>query len=57
MLTLTHYPTSAAVFEVVTAGRVYHVGGKTLQRWISERRQEWKGPKGMLFKQRPTLER
>jgi hypothetical protein len=48
-------PTLATVFEVVTAGRVYYVKGAALQRWIAERRQEWKGPKGFLFSQRPTL--
>ena len=48
-------PTLATVFEVVTSGRVYRVKGTALQRWIAERRQEWKGPKGFLFSQRPTL--
>ena len=48
-------PTVATVFEVVTAGRVYRVEGAALQRWILRRREDWKGPKGFLFKQRPTL--
>ena len=48
-------PTLATVFEVVTSGRVYRVKGAALQRWITEHRQEWKGPKGFLFSQRPTL--
>lgn len=48
-------PTLATVFEVVTSGRVYRVKGAALQRWIAQRRQEWKGPKGFLFGQRPTL--
>jgi hypothetical protein len=48
-------PTVATVFEVVTAGRVYRVEGAALQRWILRRREDWKRPKGFLFKQRPTL--
>jgi len=48
-------PTLATVFEVVTSGRVYSVKGAALQRWIAHRRHEWKGPKGFLFSQRPTL--
>jgi hypothetical protein len=31
------------------------VEGAALQRWIEQRRQEWKGPKGLLFSRRPTL--
>ena len=45
-------PTLATVFEVVTSGKVYHVAGAALQRWIVERRQTWNGPKGFLFGQR-----
>ena len=48
--------TLATVFEVVTGGRVYRVEGRALQRWIMKRRREWKGPRGYLFSQRPTLE-
>jgi hypothetical protein len=48
-------PTLATTFEVVTAGRLYRVDGAALQRWILRRREEWKGPKGFLFSQRPTL--
>jgi hypothetical protein len=48
-------PTLASVFEVVKGGKVYTVAGAALQRWIEQRRQEWKGPKGMLFSRRPTL--
>jgi ATP-dependent DNA ligase len=33
----------------------YTVEGAALQRWIEQRRQEWKGPKGLLFSRRPTL--
>jgi hypothetical protein len=48
-------PSVATAFEVVTAGRVYRVEGAALQRWILRRREDWKGPKGFLFKQRPML--
>ena len=46
-------PTLATVFEVVTAGRIYHVTGTALRRWIVEKRSTWKGPQGFLFCQRP----
>src|SRR5689334_16030745 len=49
-------PTLATVFEIVCDGKLYRVHGASLQRWIVERRQELKGPKGMLFRQRATLE-
>ena len=48
--------TLASTFEVVVDGKVYHVAGKALQRWIIKQRQELKGPKGMLFSRRPMLE-
>lgn len=44
------------VFEVVTGGRIHHVQGMALQRWILKQRQERKGPAGFLFSQRPALE-
>ena len=31
-------PTFATVFEVVAAGKIYHVTGTALQRWIVEKR-------------------
>ena len=49
-------PTLATLFEVVIESKVYRVEGRALQRWIVKRRQELNGPRGMLFKQRPTLE-
>ena len=49
-------PNLATVFEVVIGGKVYQVGGVALQRWIVERRQKWKGPKGYMFCKRPGLE-
>jgi hypothetical protein len=49
-------PTLATEFEVVIGGKVYRVEGRALQRWIAERRQEWNGPRGHLFRQRPGLE-
>lgn len=44
------------VFEVVTGGRVYWVKGEALRQWIVKRRETLKGPKGMLFSQRPVIE-
>jgi hypothetical protein len=48
-------PTLSTVFEVVIDGKVHRVEGATLQRWIERRRFEWRGPRGYLFSQRPTL--
>jgi|SRR5579862_6955110 len=42
-------PTTSALLEVVTQGRIHHVQGGRLKKWIENRRQEWKGPKGMWF--------
>ena len=49
-------PTLASVFEVVIDGQVHRIEGGALQKWIVRRRQEWNGPRGFLFSQRPTLE-
>ena len=49
-------PTLGTVFEVVAGGKLYHVDGIALKRWIADRRQELKGPKGLLFRERPTLD-
>lgn len=49
-------PTLTTVFEVVVAGKIYHVRGAALQRWIVDKRSAWKGPKGYMFCQRPGLE-
>ncbi len=49
-------PSSTTVFEVVCDGKVYRVEGKKFQKWILKRREELKGPKGLLFKQRPALD-
>jgi len=43
------------MFEVTVNGKVHKVSGAKLQRWIMKRREEWKGPRGLLFKQRPIL--
>jgi hypothetical protein len=48
-------PSLETVFEVTVNGRVHKVPGTKLQRWIMKRREEWKGPRGLLFKQRPVL--
>ena len=34
----------------------HEVDGKRLKRWIDQRRQEWNGARGQLFRQRPVLE-
>src|SRR5437667_7227776 len=49
-------PTLATVFEIVLDGKMYTVKGAALQRWIVNRRGELKGPKGLLFSQRPALD-
>ena len=49
-------PTPATLFEVVIDGRVHLIKGQELKRWIEQRRQTWKGPKGLLFARRPTLD-
>ena len=43
------------VFEILIQGKVHSVLGDALQRWIERRRHEWKGPRGLLFAQRPNL--
>ncbi len=48
--------TRNSVFEVISGGRVYRVPGEKLRNWILDRRQEWHGPKGYLFRQRPILD-
>ncbi len=48
-------PTAATNFEVVFDGKIHVVKGSALAEWIQRRRQEWTGPRGMLFNQRPTL--
>ena len=49
-------PTLRTTFDVVAAGKMYRVAGTDLQRWITERRQKWSGPKGYMFCKRPGLE-
>jgi len=46
-------PSLETMFEVTVNGKVHKVSGTKLQRWILKRREEWKGPRGLLFKQRP----
>ena len=48
-------PTTSTVFEVVTGGRIYSVSGARLKKWIENRRSELKGPRGLLFSQRPVI--
>jgi hypothetical protein len=48
-------PTLSTVFEVVTEGRIHRVAGTALQRWIEQRRQTERGPRGALFRKRPSF--
>ena len=48
-------PTTATAFEVITEGRIHQVSGARLRTWIERRRAEWKGPRGLLFSQRPVI--
>ena len=48
-------PSCETTFEVTVNGESIKVSGTKLQRWIMKRREEWKGPRGLLFKQRPVL--
>jgi hypothetical protein len=45
-----------SVFEVVVAGQVHRIEGSALQRWITKEREERKGPRGILFSRRPSLD-
>ena len=47
---------AGTVFEVVADGRIHHVRGAALQRWILKEQRNRKGPAGLLFSKRPTLE-
>jgi len=49
-------PTLATVFEIVADGKIFHVKGVALQRWIIKRRQELGGPAGLVFRERPGLD-
>ena len=48
--------TLATVFEVVIGGKVHTVAGAAIQRWIIKERSERKGPRGLLFSRRATLD-
>jgi len=48
-------PTTSTLFEVVTGGRINSVPGARLKKWIENRRQESRGPRGLLFSQRPLI--
>ena len=47
--------TSETIFEVVADGKIHRVEGTRLKRWIENRREQWTGPRGLLFGQRPML--
>src|SRR5450631_703945 len=48
-------PTVGSQFEVVVDGRIHHISGKALQKWIFDQREERKGPAGYIFSKRPNL--
>jgi hypothetical protein len=48
-------PTTSTLFEVVTQGSIHRVPGARLKKWIENRRQESRGPRGLLFSQRPMI--
>jgi hypothetical protein len=48
-------PRLTTTFEVVLDGKIYHIRGTDLEQWIQDRRAEYKGPQGLLFRQRPSL--
>ncbi|MBX7134001.1 MAG: hypothetical protein K1X67_15115 [Fimbriimonadaceae bacterium] len=48
-------PSVETRFDVVAGGRIHRVSGTALKGWIEKRRWERKGPRGMLFKQRPMI--
>ena len=48
-------PTTSTTFEVVAGGKILHVQGAQLKKWIENRRQEWKGPRGQLLRERPMI--
>ena len=48
-------PTTSTTFDVVANGKILTVSGVRLKTWIQNRREEWKGPRGILFKQRPMI--
>ena len=45
-----------SVFEVVVDGKIRRIEGRALQQGILKERKERKGPRGVLFSRRPTLD-
>jgi hypothetical protein len=45
-----------SVFEVAVDGKIHRVEGRVLHRWILKEREARKGPRGILFSRRPTLD-
>jgi hypothetical protein len=41
-------PTTESLFEVSVGGKIHHVTGRALQRWILRERQERRGPAGYV---------
>jgi hypothetical protein len=48
-------PTTSTSFEVSTDGKLLMVSGTRLKKWIEKRREDWNGPRGVLFRQRPEI--
>ena len=48
-------PATSTTFEVVTDRKIHQVQGAQLKKWIEKRREEWKGPRGQLFRERATI--
>ncbi|MBC8164652.1 MAG: hypothetical protein H7Y20_02135 [Bryobacteraceae bacterium] len=48
-------PSTSTTFEIVADGKILRVDGARLKKWIEKRRDEWKGPRGTLFSQRPMI--
>jgi hypothetical protein len=48
-------PKLSSTFEVVLDGKIYHIRGTDLERWIQDCRAAYTGTEGLLFRQRPSL--
>lgn len=53
---LVLYPRSRRCLRWVADGKIFHVRGVALRRWIMKRRQELGGPAGLSFRERPWLD-
>ena len=48
-------PTTSSTFEIVANGKILTVSGMKLKQWIQKRREEWNGPRGLLFRKRANI--